>query len=301
MNSNIGYLYYKEYYKKEYIERRKIEKKEYEEGKSPLIEINQNIVNDSKINKLNNNELKISKEIKEKLYKEKLYFKTTYPGLIIGTGYSHILKEKEEFKLGLEFDYTTGLPIINGSSVKGLLRSVFYNKKDSEELMQEKEKYVKDILKELLPKDDRSKLNNLDFKELTYGIFEGKYKVDENGKEEYKSIPINKRDIFIGAMVDIEETSKLMGRNCEYLLGEDYITPHKKLKNPNPIKFLKIMPNVVWCFGFNLKDQYNKKETEKLLMSKDIKEKLFKQIILDFGIGAKTNVGYGQLEYIDDK
>lgn len=47
------------------------------------------------------------------------------------------------------------------------------------------------------------------------------------------------------------------------------------------------MPNVVWRFNFNLKDRILK-PYEKL--------DLFKQIIVDFGIGAKTNVGYGRFD-----
>jgi CRISPR-associated protein Cmr6 len=53
------------------------------------------------------------------------------------------------------------------------------------------------------------------------------------------------------------------------------------------------MPNVVWCFGFDLK---NLNEN----ITRDIKKKLFEQIILDLGIGAKTNVGYGKFELVSD-
>ncbi len=60
--------------------------------------------------------------------------KTGYPGLVTGIGINHQTtkvwsssnKEKvSEFKLGLEFDHATGLPIILGSSIKGALRSAF--------------------------------------------------------------------------------------------------------------------------------------------------------------------------------
>lgn len=285
MSSNIGYLYYKEYFTDKYIYECKIQGKKYEED-NPLIEINQKILDNSNIDILKNNKFKFIKEMQKKLYKEKIYFKTTYPGLIVGTGYSHIIKEKEEFKLGLEFDYTTGLPVINGSSIKGMLRSVFYNKKDNKKLIKEKEKYIKGILKEVMEKGNIE----FDFKELTDNIFEGKGKNDS-------CMPMNERDIFLGAMIDIEATVKQMENvNGEKeLLGEDYITPHgkgkDKLKNPIPIKFLKVMPNVVWCFGFNL-NKFNEDITV------DIKKKLFKQILLDIGIGAKTNVGYGRIEFI---
>ncbi|WP_251862255.1 type III-B CRISPR module RAMP protein Cmr6 [Clostridium sp. Marseille-Q2269] len=293
MNSNIGYLYYRKYFTDEYINKCKVENEEYEKEENPVIKINKEILNGSNIDVLKNNKFEFMKEIQDKLYTEKIYFKITYPGLIIGTGYSHILKEKEEFKLGLEFDYTTGLPVINGSSVKGVLRNVFYNEKDDEKLIKEKKSYIEDTLKEVMKKENIEFNEEFHFEELTNNIFDGKFKEND---ENYICMPMNKRDIFLGATIDIDATAKQMenvkGKN---LLGEDYITPHgkekDKFKEPNPIKFLKVMPNVVWCFGFNLK-KFNDEITS------EVKKKLFKQILLDVGIGAKTNVGYGRLEFI---
>ncbi|NFN88109.1 type III-B CRISPR module RAMP protein Cmr6 [Clostridium sporogenes] len=296
MSSNIGYLYYKKYFTSEIIQSSKDVDKEYDEKNNLFTSINNNIIENSNVELLKNNKFKLIREIQDNLYKDKIYFKTTYPGLIIGTGYSHIIKRKGEFKLGLEFDYTTGLPCINGSSVKGMLRSVFYNDRDNEELRKEKENYIKEILEEVMEEENCNfDEEKFDYEELTNNIFEGKCKAkDKNGI--YMSL--NERDIFLGATIDIEETIEEMKRTKQEknnLLGEDYITPHgegkDKLKNPNPIKFLKVMPNVVWCFGFDLKD-FNKD------ISADIKKKLFKQILLDIGIGAKTNVGYGRLEFI---
>jgi CRISPR-associated protein Cmr6 len=51
--------------------------------------------------------------------------------------------------------------------------------------------------------------------------------------------------------------------------------------------FLKILPEVTIQFQFDLKDG---------LLTKGQKEDLFRRLLLDFGIGAKTNVGYGQFE-----
>ncbi|MCS4516082.1 RAMP superfamily CRISPR-associated protein [Clostridium botulinum] len=81
--------------------------------------------------------------------------------------------------MSLEFDYTTGLPVINGSSIKGMLRSVFYNKKDDEKLIEEKEKYIRDILKELIKKENPKFNGEFDFEELTNNIFEGKCKAKD--------------------------------------------------------------------------------------------------------------------------
>lgn len=50
---------------------------------------------------------------------------TIYPGLLLGSGYAHESGTLGELKLGFFFDYTSGLPILPGSSVKGLLKSAF--------------------------------------------------------------------------------------------------------------------------------------------------------------------------------
>jgi CRISPR-associated protein Cmr6 len=90
-----------------------------------------------------------------------------------------------------------------------------------------------------------------------------------------------KRDIFHDAYLS-------KGNDVGLFLGKDYITPHKDpLKNPIPIKFLKILPNVKITFQFELRDN---------LISAIDKKNLFERILKDFGVGAKTNVGYGQFQ-----
>lgn len=56
------------------------------------------------------------------------------PGLLIGSGLAHGLPGSEEdVKTGLQFDYTSGLPVIPGSSVKGVIRSAFPTIKEDKE------------------------------------------------------------------------------------------------------------------------------------------------------------------------
>ena len=212
---------------------------------------------------------------------------TIYPGLVFGTGITHQTGEKNEneFKLGLFFDHTTGNPMIPGSSVKGLLRSVFPNsikkkKTDTEEVInnqryrEPRRKYILKILNELLAKP--SEMIDINIDNLENEIFEG---FTENG-EEKTLIPIYQRDIFFDAY-PVKVKNKF--------LGIDYITPHynAKLKNPIPVQFLKIMPGVTFQFNFNLNNGLIKSQ-EKLA--------LFNRILSDIGIGAKTNVGYGQFK-----
>ena len=90
-------------------------------------------------------------------------------------------------------------------------------------------------------------------------------------------------DIFFDAVVyDGDEHGRLM--------GFDYITPHSSpTKNPVPIRIIKVLPNVRFEFRFKL--------TEHTVDDFDFKVQdmldLFKNLILLFGVGAKTNVGYG--------
>lgn len=187
--------------------------------------------------------------------------KTIYPGLLIGSGYIHGLSNDVDAKIGFYFDHTSGFPTIPGSSVKGTLRSLFgfhTNKKDK--YQKEKE----ELIREMTGKKD------LDVKLLVDDIFEGK---DENGKPK----SIYERDIFYEARVS------------NLNIKEDYLTPHKEpLKNPTPIKFIKIAGGVSFEFSFQLHDGGG--------LSADEKLKLFFQLLQLGGVGAKTNVGYGQFE-----
>lgn len=187
--------------------------------------------------------------------------KTIYPGLIIGSGYAHGLKVDEDSKIGFYFDHTSGFPTIPGSSVKGTLRSLFgfhINKKDK--YQEEKQEFIRELTGK----------NELDVKLLVDDIFEGK---DENG--DAKSI--YNRDIFYEARVS------------NLNIKDDYLAPHKEpLKNPIPIKFIKIAGGVSFEFSFKLHDGGG--------LSADEKLRLFFQLLQFSGVGAKTNVGYGQFE-----
>jgi len=228
---------------------------------------------------------------------------TTYPGFITGSGMSHGVKgEDDDFKIGFFFDHTTGLPVIPGSTVKGTIRSVFpdYKKgatKDNIEYKNEvdeiKAQWVHIQLNSLshpqfltrysepepLTEENKQYIFN-----LTKEIFEG---VKPDGTH----LSVYERDIFHDAFISKKGKE---GR----ILGKDAITPHVRenltyeaslLKNPVPLSFIKVIPQVSFSFQFDLKDG---------LLSKEKKELLFKKVLLTVGIGAKTNVGYGQLKEI---
>ncbi|MBM3713517.1 MAG: type III-B CRISPR module RAMP protein Cmr6 [Actinobacteria bacterium] len=245
--------------------------------------------------------------------------KTTYPGLLIGAGYSHpklydpeTEDDQGDYQLGFFFDHTTGLPVIPGSSVKGILKSVFpsdikneYDPKKVKEVQEKNElkiKYINKIINDKLNggvinfevKPDNLKKIFFERKQVFLDAY--LEKVDDNitviykkdsGKKDKKGDPI------------LEDDPKIE----KHLFAEDYITPHGDdiFKEPNPIRFLKVASEVTFTFQFILKD-YMKSDTKKLAVGEadeiifpaDNILIIFKQIILDFGIGAKRNVGYGQ-------
>lgn len=191
---------------------------------------------------------------------------TVYPGLFIGSGYLHEGKNplagnvKNVILGGFFFDYVTGLPVIPGSTLKGMLRSYF----------QEGEKW--ELIKELAGKT-KADLSNVGMGELVKNLFEGK-------------------DVFIGGFPVIEEKVPL--------LDSEYITPHKDLfKNPIPLSLLKIRPGVTFEFVFLLHDYADGQGTA--LLSAGQKERLYKSLLELGGIGAKTNVGFGQFRQVRSK
>ena len=171
---------------------------------------------------------------------------TTYPGLLVGSGYNHpkLKDSTDDFQLGFFFDYTTGLPLISGSSIKGVLHSVFAHFE-----------FMKDV-----------------------------YDLDVKNKLEY--IFKEQKIVFYDAFI------VRTNNEGKKIFGSDYITSHYsdelngEFKEPNPIKFLKILPNVTFRFQFKFENQ---EDEEQYLDS-------FKKIIQDFGLGAKTNTGYGKFQ-----
>lgn len=240
--SNISWLFYKDYFK--------------DEKGNPLFRggyETENLIKQKTENILNQKLVKLA----PLPLAEYLDLTTIYPGLLVGSGYQHELGGVNgEFQLGFFFDYTTGMPTIPGSSVKGVLRSAFEHKE-----------YIRDCLD-----------SSIDIDKLKKEIFGS-----ENGSDAVQK----GKDKFFDAFI-IESKN----RN-ETFLDDDYITPHSdEFKDPVPLRFLKVSPNVTFRFYFDLTNGIISKE-EKLL--------LFDNILQDFGVGAKTNVGYGQFTGNNEK
>ncbi|OUP50172.1 type III-B CRISPR module RAMP protein Cmr6 [Lachnoclostridium sp. An181] len=189
---------------------------------------------------------------------ETIELETTYPGLLIGTGGAHDLNEKEVIKCGFTFDYVTGIPYYPGSSLKGILRSYFPGGRPENE-KEEYEEYIKSILQEI-------HCENIKIDDLETQIFDNS-------------------DVFLGAYP--------VGGKGNKWMELEYITPHKKIyQNPIPINLIKVKPGVKFKFGFLLSDYVSGDQR----VTAEQKKELFLRIILDMGVGAKTNVGFGKFK-----
>lgn len=203
------------------------------------------------------------------------------PGLLIGSGLAHGLPGSEEdVKTGLQFDYTSGLPVIPGSSVKGLIRSAFpmikEDKEQSNEADVEKLNYIKSLIADI-PEFRSLRLDDKDILELGNQMF-------------------NHGDIFADALLVGYGTRMKQQRPVNQVLAEDYITPHTggPLAQPVPIKIVKVAPGATFafCFKFSATKIGSKK------VDADMKKALCAAILQDLGVGAKTNVGYGVLKEV---
>lgn len=134
MKGNVGLLFYKHYYEDFFIgdqttksywktteevnklyQRKERDKKEFEKNQKKYF--------DDKNNRIFN-QCEVAPPDAFYTGSSNFELKTT-SGLLIGIGYTHETGIAGEIKIGFFFDHTNGLPTIPGSSIKGLLRSVF--------------------------------------------------------------------------------------------------------------------------------------------------------------------------------
>lgn len=223
-----------------------------------------------------------------------------YPGILIGIGNPHMAgntktskkeesndKERndeksnqEEIKAGITLDYTTGLPYIPGSSIKGAIRSVFKQpgekgKKETEghyqqrcEAYHSRLEYVRTRIHDVCP--DKCVLTEEVLMKLE--------------KEIFASSEMGQGDVFYDAF-------PVKGGPQGKLFAFENITPHEDFKEPQTFRMLKLLPGVVFDFRFRI---MNSKVIPALTADKKLE--LFKIFISDFGLGAKTNLGFGMLE-----
>lgn len=218
---------------------------------------------------------KVNVEIYKKLKKcgfEVVGMIVRNPGLIIGGGLPHGEIDDKSYKTGLQFDYTSGLPVIPGSSVKGVIRSAFPNDNDDESRM----RYIFDILKGLSVISDHDAL-----------------------LENYKGFILRLRDNMFGLAdkkgMDVFADALVVGHDgLSNVIAEDYLTPHTggPLDPPIPIRIVKVCAGVIFSFCY----KFSSFQEDGMRITADKKKNICTSILEDFGIGAKTNVGYGCLK-----
>ena len=270
---NLGYFYYKVLMEKiinipKYQEYLKTFKKE----KAPNLEQLKDEKNNLYKDLFNFTPTILEEEFEYRGFEKKEFtLNVQGKGLFIGIGYTHeIPSVKGQLINGFYFDYTTGLPLIPGSSIKGTIKSIFpYKDEELEEILNKKSK------------------------EKNYEEIEFLYKEINKGKKEN-----------IKKLLDLEEEKifKLRDEIFEYgdifldayivsdgkIFDVDYFAPHPdKFSHPVPLKFLKIKPNVKFKFRFLLKKDLS-------ILNVNQRLRLFREIIIQNGLGAKTNENYGR-------
>lgn len=204
------------------------------------------------------------------------YFEVLYPGVLVGMGYPHEIskeafdineKEKREnvkgqINCGIMLDYVTGDPYIPGTTIKGIIAHMLRLAAKNDDVLE----YIKSI----------AKLGD-EFDSKAADKFVEKYL--ENG------------DVFFDAFW----VGKKKGTSTSELVGIEHITPQlNPIKNPVPISMLKIMPGSVIAIGYGLISEENP------IVDADKRAEIYKAILKANGVGAKTNVGFGIIEDINE-
>jgi len=214
--------------------------------------------------------------------------KISYPGLLIGTGYNRIPgliksnndENKDGYKTGFFFDHTTGMPYIPGSTVKGILKSIFpFEQKyfdDSDYYAPEKICYIEKLYNQI-------KSPKPEFTTLYKGKLE---RPDFNSCKKLEDLFFTGCTFFDAYLTDLNKNS--------VIFAKDTIAPHTNglMGKVNPLHFLKIKSgnkiNFQFKFDKNRLSENNLNEVEVA--------EFYKIILKETGIGAKRNVGYGRLE-----
>lgn len=187
---------------------------------------------------------------------ESFRLSTAYPGLLVGTGYAH--------GTGIE---SADADINCGFSFDYVTGQPYIPGSSVKGLLRSGFQHP-EVIKNLL------NVPNLDVAALERAIFAEALPPDAG------------KVVFLDAVI-------ASGNAEKHVMGSETITPHTAgiTKNPNPIQMLKILPGVVIEFRFILGDVTAGGET---VFAEAVK-KLFMELLKLFGIGAKTNVGYGML------
>ncbi|AEE54540.1 type III-B CRISPR module RAMP protein Cmr6 [Haliscomenobacter hydrossis] len=181
-------------------------------------------------------------------------------GILSGVGIKHNMGLLNELVMGFTFDFTTGMPFIAGSSLKGALRAHC-------------ERNTPTILQPLL-ENEQHPFTQKQFVDL---LFEGK---DTRNPKAPRWLSTYEQCHFIGAAPAVD-----------VLLGTDIITPHQHpLKKPTPLPFLKMQAGGHFQFYFYLSAHVTSFFPADQLLD------CFAQMLTRYGLGAKTNYDFGRID-----
>jgi CRISPR-associated protein Cmr6 len=203
--------------------------------------------------------------------------------LVVGLGSGHVLETS------LTLHHLFGIPYIPGSALKGVVRMVNFweiveklNKKSDEEI----ERLQKQLYEDEISHSDSGDI--LKHKLLF-------------GAQNFKGLLI-----FLDAYPEINENQEIFELDVMTPHYQGYYTknqPPGDWENPNPITFLTVKKGINFCFNV-LFDKYRaenitfieewRKNNYSDLIS-DVKNWLEKAL-KEFGVGAKTRLGYGIFE-----
>ena len=202
---------------------------------------------------------------------------TTGAGFLADTGYAHQtwIKDKEinDPQMGLSLDFTTGVPYLSGSGLKGLLRSRLWPTGRHKTTPEDRNRQD---LNQLLA--DTLDAEHLGKSRWNKYLFEG-YNPEDTKSRLYPKYWVS----FLGACVADHSTGKLF-----QLL---HLAPQKTpLKKPIPIPYLSVRPGIKMSvyFSFPEIDEVQESDLEKTLT-------MMAWHLSESGLGAKQRYGYGRL------
>ena len=200
--------------------------------------------------------------------------------MIVGIG------ETTAGEVGMIFDYTTGMPYIPASSIKGVVRNI----------------YLKNFVKKLLNDNNLQKKfgkkDNFEIDKIEENAEETKIYLIFGGDKKTFKIEKNiydKEETYMGSVIFFDaypiEKPKL-GIDIINVHYQDYYRDGEKAPkdnmNPSIIKFLTVSGGTEFKFRYAI----NLNNIKEQSIIKDFEES-FIEALTDHGIGAKTNLGYG--------
>ncbi len=216
-------------------------------------------------------------------------FFTTKSRLVVGLGSSHVLET------AITLHHIFGIPYIPGSALKGVCRAVAFWKIAKEKNILNNQKAL-----ETLQNEFYGELVNKDLQILKYQLL--------FGAQDFKGLLL-----FLDAYPCISKNDQIFELDIinvhynSYYEDKSGKTPPSDWENPTPVYFLTIKPGVKFkvCVLFDKwrwdnikhKEPYSKvkSELESLLKDNLFLEEIVEEALENFGVGAKTRLGYGVL------